>query len=85
MSYQWLGRLTNGFLLSWNDQAGTIVLSHRVGCECTMADLRDPLERLLETANTVQQDIHALIDAGEDRVPGGMSASLSATAINLKV
>ena len=85
MSYQWLGQMTNGFLLSWNDQAGTIVLSHRVGCTCSMADLRGPLERLLETANSVQHDIHELIEAGEDRVPEGISASLAASSLNLKV
>jgi hypothetical protein len=49
-----------------------------------MGDLREPLEHLLVTANAVQHDIHALIEAGEDGVPSGFPASAEATSLHLK-
>ena len=66
MAYQWMGRKTNGFLLSWNDMAETVVLSHRVECVCGMDDLKEPLERLLVTFRHIQHDIHALLEDGEN-------------------
>jgi hypothetical protein len=84
MAYQWMGRNTNGFLLSWNDVAETVVLSHRVDCVCRMQDLKEPLERLLMTVRDIQHDIHALLEAGDDRVPRTLDGTEPLAASHLK-
>lgn len=59
MAYQWLGSKTGGYLLSWNDQAGTVVVSHQMLPPESPSALREALESLIATARSIQDDIAA--------------------------
>lgn len=71
MAYQFMGLRTHGHVLSWNPDAGTLLLSRHVQAADDTASLPRELEILLRSAKRVQDDLAQMLDG---TYPGFSSA-----------
>lgn len=74
MAYQFMGLRTHGHVLSWNPDAGTLLLSRHVQAADGGASLPRELEILLRSAKRVQNDLAQMLDGtypGFDPAAGG--------------
>ena len=62
MAYQFMGLRTHGHVLSWNPDAGTLLLSRHVQAADDAASLPRELEILLRSAKRVQNDLAQMLD-----------------------
>jgi hypothetical protein len=62
MAYQFLGLRTHGHVLSWNPDAGTLLLSRHVHADGGEVALRREIEILLRSASRVQDDLARMLD-----------------------
>ena len=62
MAYQFMGLRTHGHVLSWNPDAGTLLLSRHVQASDDAVSLSRELEILLRSAARVQDDLAHMID-----------------------
>jgi hypothetical protein len=62
MDYQYLGIRTFGNVLSWNSDGSSLILSRHVFGEPSDVKLRFELERLLEAAEIVKDDLETILD-----------------------
>ncbi len=62
MAYQFMGLRTHGHVLSWNPDAGTLLLSRHVQAEGEAVSLMRETEILLRSASRVQDDLARMLD-----------------------
>ena len=62
MAYQFMGLRTHGHVLSWNPDAGTLLLSRHVQAADHSVSLSRELEILLLSAKRVQNDLAQMLD-----------------------
>ena len=62
MAYQFMGLRTHGHVLSWNPDAGTLLLSRHVQAADDSVSLVRELEILIRSANHVQNDLARMLD-----------------------
>ena len=62
MAYQFMGLRTHGHVLSWNPDAGTLLLSRHVQAADDAVSLSRELEILLRSAARVQDDLAHMLD-----------------------
>lgn len=76
MAYQFMGLRTHGHVLSWNPDAGTILLSRHVQASDDKVSLGRELEILLRSAAHVQDDLARMLDGTFPDVAGASSVNL---------
>jgi hypothetical protein len=76
MAYQFMGLRTHGHVLSWNPDAGTLLLSRHVQAAGEAVSLMQELEILLRSASRVQDDLARMLDGTfPDFTPSGQPAA----------
>jgi hypothetical protein len=76
MAYQFMGLRTHGHVLSWNPDAGTLLLSRHVQAQSEAVSLMQELEILLRSASRVQDDLARMLDGTfPDFTPSGQPAA----------
>jgi hypothetical protein len=78
MAYQFMGLRTHGHVLSWNPDAGTLLLSRHMQAEGEAISLMREVEILLRSANRVQADLARMLEGSfpdlvESKEAGGVA------------